>query len=143
MPFREDGIDRDGVMRILEDSGVGLPAYYRWRSRSGCTFCFYQQKIEWVRLMKEHPDAFAAAAGYEKTALDHGSPFTWASKESLLELSRPERVAQIEADYEARIERMRARKRANPLHFDEGAELDIDDLYGEDEGGGACLVCHK
>ena len=96
MPFREVGVDRDGVIRILEDSGVGLPAYYKWRSRSGCTFCFYQQKIEWVRLMREHPDAFEEAALYEKSALEHGSPFTWGAKESLLELARPERVAEIE-----------------------------------------------
>lgn len=143
MPFRELGIDREDVMRILEDSGVGLPAYYRWRSRSGCTFCFYQQKIEWVRLMREHPDAFSAAAGYEKNALEHGSPFTWSNKESLLELARPERVAQIEADYEARREKMRSRLRSNPLQYDGVTEHDIDDLYGEDEGGGACLVCHK
>jgi len=143
MPFREVGIDREGVMRILENSGVGLPAYYRWRSRSGCTFCFYQQKIEWVRLMREHPDAYDEASRYEKNALEHGSPFTWAHKESLLELAKPERVAQIEADYEARLKRMRERRRINPLQFDSAAEIDIDNLYGEDEGGGACLVCHK
>lgn len=143
MPFKQSGIDREGVIRILEDAGVGLPAYYRWRSRSGCTFCFYQQKIEWVRLMREHPEAYTEAARYEKTALDHGSVFTWTQKESLLELAKPERVAQIEADYELRLRRMRERKRANPLHFDSATELDIDELYGEDEGGGACLVCHK
>lgn len=143
MPFKEAGIDRGGVIRILEDSGIGLPAYYRWRSRSGCTFCFYQQKIEWVRLMREHPDAFQEAISYEKTAVEHGSPFTWANRESLTELSQPERVAQIETDYTQRLERMRSKKRLNPLHYDGGSEVDIDDLYGEDEGGGACLVCHK
>lgn len=52
-PFREDGIDYAGVKRILEDSGLGLPPYTEWgRSRSGCFFCFYQQKIEWVRPQK-------------------------------------------------------------------------------------------
>ncbi len=61
LPFRESGIDKDGVLEILEASGVGLPDYYRWRSRSGCTFCFFQQKIEWVRLMEEHPDEFEDA----------------------------------------------------------------------------------
>ena len=34
-PFVEDRIDRDGVMRILEDAGIGLPKYYEWRTRSG------------------------------------------------------------------------------------------------------------
>jgi hypothetical protein len=77
LPFREEGIDKEGVIEILEASGVGLPSYYRWRSRSGCTFCFFQQKIEWVRLMDEHPEAFEEAKAYEKNAVEHGSPFTW------------------------------------------------------------------
>ena len=37
IPFRKAGIDKAGVMEILESSGVGLPRYYDWRSRSGCT----------------------------------------------------------------------------------------------------------
>jgi len=61
LPFREAGVDKPGVLDILEASGVGLPDYYKWRSRSGCTFCFFQQKIEWVRLMEEHPDAYEDA----------------------------------------------------------------------------------
>ena len=41
-PFKEDGITRDDVFKILEDSGLGLPKYYEWRTRSGCYFCFFQ-----------------------------------------------------------------------------------------------------
>jgi len=55
-PFIEDGIDHDGVMRILEDAGIGLPAYYEWRTRSGCYFCFYQRKAEWIGLADRHPE---------------------------------------------------------------------------------------
>ena len=37
-----------------------------------------------------------------------------------------------------------AKRRANPLRQStELSPLDIDDLYLEDEGAGACLVCHK
>jgi 3'-phosphoadenosine 5'-phosphosulfate sulfotransferase (PAPS reductase)/FAD synthetase len=107
LPFREAGIDKAGVMDILESSGVGYPKYYEWRSRSGCTFCFYQQKIEWVRLKERHPDAFEDAKSMEKNALEHGSPFTWSSGESLIELEQPERVAQIIEDFERRRERSR------------------------------------
>ncbi|MDE0629791.1 MAG: phosphoadenosine phosphosulfate reductase family protein, partial [Bryobacterales bacterium] len=85
-PFREHGLDKAAVIDLLESSGLGLPSYYGWRSRSGCTFCFYQQKIEWVRLKREHPEAFEEAKRYEKTALQHGSPFTWSDRESLAEL---------------------------------------------------------
>lgn len=70
LPFRDAGIDRKGVMDILDSSGVGLPKYYEWRSRSGCTFCFFQQKIEWVRLKERHPEAFEEAKRYEKMQLN-------------------------------------------------------------------------
>ena len=93
-------------MDILESSGVGYPKYYEWRSRSGCTFCFFQQKIEWVRLKERHPEGFEEAKALEKNALEHGSPFTWSQGESLTDLEKPERVAQIIADFEKRRERM-------------------------------------
>ena len=43
LPLRDAGIDRAEVIRLLENCGLGLPKYYEWRSRSGCTFCFFQQ----------------------------------------------------------------------------------------------------
>jgi 3'-phosphoadenosine 5'-phosphosulfate sulfotransferase (PAPS reductase)/FAD synthetase len=139
LPLKEAGIDKQGVIDILESSGLGLPTYYEWRSRSGCTFCFFQQKIEWVRLQERHPDAFEEAKAYEKTAVDHGSPFTWTEGESLTELSRPERVQQIKQDYEDRLARMQAKRVENPLRPSDGL-FDIDDLYGV---GKVCLACHK
>jgi len=142
MPLREAGIDKKGVMDILESSGVGVPKYYEWRSRSGCTFCFFQQKIEWVRLKERHPEAFEEAKQYEKNALEHGSPFTWTQGESLNELEKPARVIQIVTDFERRKQRELANRPVNPLRPIESLE-DIDDIYGEEEGGGACVVCHK
>jgi hypothetical protein len=142
LPFREGGIDKKGVMDILESSGVGVPKYYDWRSRSGCTFCFFQQKIEWVRLKERHPDAFEEAKQYEKNALEHGSPFTWTQGEPLDELEKPARVIQIVTDFERRKQRDLASRPINPLRPVETLE-DIDDIYGEDEGNGACVVCHK
>lgn len=143
LPFRETGVDKIGVLEILDGSGLGLPRYYDWRSRSGCTFCFFQQKIEWIHLKREHPEAFEAAKKYEKTALEHGSPFTWTQRESLDQLEQPQRMAQIELDFLARRERELARRKPNPLRASSEEPLDIDDLYLEDEGGGACLICHK
>lgn len=139
LPFREAGIDKGRVLEILEASGLGLPKYYAWRSRSGCTFCFFQQKIEWVRLMREHPEAFEEAKRYEKTAVDHGSPFTWSDNESLEELSRPERVAQIEADHQKRLARLKSKIQPNPLRVTI-EPLDVDELYGQSK---VCLACHK
>lgn len=138
LPFRKAGIDKAGVHELLEAAGLGLPDYYRWRSRSGCTFCFYQQKIEWARLLDEHPSAFEEAKRYEKNALDHGSPFTWSHGESLDELSRPERLEQIRRDHAKRVERLKARRPLNIL-AGETAE-DIDEVYG---AGKLCITCHK
>lgn len=139
LPFKEGGIDKPGVHDILEASGLGLPRYYDWRSRSGCTFCFYQQKIEWVRLKEHHPEAFEEAKSYEKDAVENGSPFTWSQGESLDELTQPERVKQIEEDYEKRLERAKAKRQQNPLRGD-GEDIDIDELFGQAKG---CLACHK
>ncbi|WP_337996924.1 phosphoadenosine phosphosulfate reductase family protein [Oleispirillum naphthae] len=139
LPFKEAGIDKAGVLEILEASGLGLPRYYAWRSRSGCTFCFFQQKIEWVRLLEQHPEAFEEAKSYEKTALSHGSPFTWSLGESLEELAQPERIAAIRVDHERRVVRMRSRKQPNPLR-PQPEPLDIDELYGKTK---VCLACHK
>lgn len=139
LPFREEGIDKAGVIDILEASGLGLPSYYEWRSRSGCTFCFFQQKIEWVRLMERHPESFEEAKSYEKNAIEHGSPFTWSQGESLEELARPERVEQIREDHRKRLERAKAKRVRNPLRSDD-SEIDLDELYGQAK---VCLACHK
>jgi hypothetical protein len=95
------------IFRLLEDSGVGVPGYYEQkefavgeqkgtyaRSRSGCYFCFFQQRIEWVWLYEQHPDLFAKAMKYENE--DEG--FTWAQGESLKDLIDPRRIEQIKAE---------------------------------------------
>lgn len=76
-PFIEDGIDLQGVYKLLKDSGLGLPKYYQWRSRSGCYFCFFQRRIEWVGLLEQHPDLFAKAEAFEK------DDFTWVKGKTL------------------------------------------------------------
>jgi len=139
LPFRENHIDKEGVFEILENAGLGLPKYYEWRSRSGCTFCFFQRKIEWVGLLERHPEDFKKAKSMEKNALDHGSPFTWCENESLEELSKPERIKQIKADHQKKLELQRQKRKINPLRPDDGL-IDFDELYGQQK---VCLACHK
>jgi len=139
LPFKDAGVDKAGVLEILESSGLGLPKYYAWRSRSGCTFCFFQQKIEWVRLMEQHPEAFEEAKSYEKSAVSNGSPFTWTERESLEQLSRPERIAEIKAEHERRVARRKAKIQPNPLKG-QLDPLDNDEIYGQQK---VCLACHK
>ncbi|MCD8296072.1 MAG: phosphoadenosine phosphosulfate reductase, partial [Prevotella sp.] len=62
------------------------------RSRSGCYFCFFQQKIEWIWLYEQHPDLFEKAMEFEKGG------YTWNQSESLAELIKPERIRQIKLD---------------------------------------------
>ena len=138
LPFQKDRIDRSEVLSILENSGIGVPKYYDWRSRSGCTFCFFQRKIEWVRLRERHPDAFERAKKLEKTALSHGSPFTWSESESLIDLEKPERIEAIKKNYEIRRQRALDKRRKNPMDPDEF--VDDDELFGQ---GKMCYTCHK
>lgn len=139
LPLKAGGVDKAGVLEILEGTGLGLPTYYEWRTRSGCTFCFFQQKIEWVRLMERHPDYFEEAKRYEKNAIDHGSPFTWSQGESLDALAEPDRVRQVKEEHERRLKRLRTNHQPNPLRPD-CEPIDIDDLYGQAK---VCLACHK
>ncbi len=103
----EEVLDKPAIFRLLEESGVGIPGYYDQkeftvgdkkgtyaRSRSGCYFCFFQQRIEWVWLYEQHPDLFAKAMKYENE--DEG--FTWAQGESLKDLIHPRRIEQIKAE---------------------------------------------
>ena len=63
-PFIDDGLVRDDIFRMLEDT-VGIPEYYKWRSRSGCYFCFFQRQDEWLGLKENHPKLFEKAKQYE------------------------------------------------------------------------------
>ncbi|GKT08380.1 phosphoadenosine phosphosulfate reductase family protein [Desulforhabdus sp. TSK] len=115
-PFRDEGISYPDVIRILKDSGIGLPPFMEWgRSRSGCYFCFYQQKIEWVRLKHKHPDYYEMAKAYEKPNRVNANIFFWCKDESLESLERPERTRQIIENWKKTQERERGRRKNIPL----------------------------
>ena len=136
-PFKEDGITKEDVYRILEESGVGLPDYYKWRTRSGCYFCFFQRKSEWVGLLEQHPDLFELAKEYEKFDHETGERFTWCQGESLEELSQPERIAQIKANTE---KAMASKKTAKPNR--RLIEI-LTDVHDDEDDEEPCLICHK
>ncbi len=138
-PFVEDGIRRQDVIDILNNTYVGgnplgLPRYYNWRSRSGCFFCFFQQRREWVGLLETHPDLFQEAMKYEREDPLTGERYTWIQGESLAELSRPERVAQIKRDFEEKRKRIEGRK----------PELLLSEVFSEEnsDATSGCLICH-
>ncbi|GIV17515.1 MAG: phosphoadenosine phosphosulfate reductase [Armatimonadota bacterium] len=132
-PFVEDGITKEDVLRILEESGLGLPAYYRWRSRSGCFFCFFQQKVEWLGLWENHPDLFEEAAKYEKVDTVTGERYTWGEGETLHDLINPERAMKIKAESIRRQQTIK--NRSNRTLVEVFSAID-------EENNEGCLVCH-
>lgn len=136
-PFIEDGITKADVMQILEDSGIGLPKYYEWRSRSGCYFCFFQQRIEWIGLSKRHPEKFQQAMDMEKEDLEASERYTWVSGESLKELMKPERVLQVEENFKNKTAVAKLAPNT-PLAKIFSSDIDISD----DGGNESCLICH-
>ena len=122
-PFRDDNIDKEGVYRILENAGIGLPDYYSWRSRSGCYFCFYQSKQEWRSLKENHPELFEEAKQYEK------DDFTWREDGSLEELiNSPINGEKVKAS---------SSQNSSPLLVDILNESDDEIVYEK-----PCLICH-
>lgn len=133
-PFREDGLVLSDIVRILEESGLGMPTFTRWgRTRSGCFFCFFQQKIEWVRLRETHPDLFEQAKQYEYANSKNGNAFYWNGDEPLAELEKPERIAEIKRKWE--VTREQQKKNSDKLvQILGGADIDDDEQE-------ACLIC--
>jgi hypothetical protein len=133
-PFKEAGIVKADVFRLLHESGIGVPEYYKWRTRSGCYFCFFQRKVEWVGLKENHPELFDLAKKYEKLDPATGDRYTWAQGESLDELEQPDRVAEI-----------RRNSSKNPDKETTSANRPLVDVFGDsdddDDDERACLVC--
>lgn len=132
-PFKERGLVKADILNILDDSGIGMPSYYEWRSRSGCSFCFFQRKYEWVKLAEKHPEEFAQAIAYERDHKD-GRTYTWTQGETLLELIA--RKDQVIADHEKAI--AREKKTSPKLSLSEVLESVLDDEDDEMP----CLACH-
>jgi 3'-phosphoadenosine 5'-phosphosulfate sulfotransferase (PAPS reductase)/FAD synthetase len=128
----------EDVFSILKDSNVGIPAYYNKvefevngkkgsysRSRSGCFFCFFQQKIEWVWLYEQHNELFIKAMEYEKEG------YTWMQDEPLTEICKPERINKIKEDFIKKTEKIKTSK----------SEYFIDILNdSEEEGCASCFI---
>ena len=133
----------DDIFKILDDSGVGIPAYYipleyeveingelkkgtYSRSRSGCFFCFFQQKIEWVWLLEQHPTLYEKAIEYEKEG------YTW-TIEPLQELKKQERVNSIKKEHYLRMHKNKTKVKTTTSWQDEILEA-------EGEGCASCFI---
>ena len=103
LPFKQAGVDKAGVLEILDGAGPRLAEVLRLAhtQRLHLLFLPAEDRVGTAQgtasLM-----AFEEAKAYEKNAVEHGSPFTWSQGESLEELERPARIAQIRQDHERR-----------------------------------------
>jgi 3'-phosphoadenosine 5'-phosphosulfate sulfotransferase (PAPS reductase)/FAD synthetase len=143
-PFKEDGKCLADIHELLEREGLGLPEYYEWRTRSGCYFCFFQRKIEWVGLLERHPDLFKMAMTFEKVDPETGLRYTWCQKESLEELSRPERVAEIKKAHLIAMSREARRLKDGRLCQVFARDVEVfANVVDDDDGGDPCTECHS
>lgn len=133
-PFIEDGLIKKDIVNLLEDAGLGLPGYYSWRSRSGCYFCFFQRRAEWIGLHENHPKYFEAAKKYENHHSD-GRNYTWIQGESLDDLI--ERKKQVLADEENR-KKKNSRKLRDQF---QGIEFGTNFFGNDEEKDRPCLIC--
>jgi len=65
MPLLDLGWNRENVFRKLRDT-IGIPGFYRRRSRSGCGFCPFQRRQELIGLLQEKPLEFDRGGECEK-----------------------------------------------------------------------------
>lgn len=148
-PFIDADIDHDGVIKILDDAGINLPDYYKWRTRSGCYFCFFQRKAEWVGLADNHPDLFKRAVAIEQKVLKDAGvgrdadfkshamkdrQYTWSQGETLEELLA--RRDEIIKKHEESIKKAKSKRKNLPL-----VEVLAEALDDDDEKT-PCTMCH-
>ena len=132
-PFVTDGLVRRDIIALLERT-TGIPSYYSWRSRSGCYFCFFQRKSEWLGLRRHHPDLFQKAMKYEADTYDPktGRTYTWMDKMSLDELDREAREGMHDGEPEIV---------ASDADGSWQAELLAENLSDDSPYDHACAIC--
>lgn len=106
-PFVENQQRRKDIENILEKFGIGYPDYYKWRRRSGCYFCMYQSKNDWLNLYENHKDLFFKAMEYEKKVenTERKSRFGWNCDMALEDMIKPENMQKIRNDYKNLVEK--------------------------------------
>ena len=144
-PFIEDGINKRDVHRILEESGLGFPEYYKWRTRSGCYFCFFQQKIEWVGLAENHPELFEKARSFETVDEKSGTQFTWTEGGTIDKFKT--QASEIRDAHEKAMSKKQKLKNGRLIdvmrEVDPFEEADTFEQVVKEQGDGeGCLICH-
>ncbi len=128
-PFIEDEKNEEDIREILDSSGIGMPKYYEWRSRSGCYFCFFQRKVEWVNLSERYPILFEQARKYEEFHRDQGRTHTWSQGERLDDLVARSGEIKANAEQQEIADAKKPKKRL------------LESLTQSDRPDDGCLMC--
>ena len=59
-PLVEKEIDREGCIKIIKEERLSVPV------KSGCYFCPFQSKKEWIKLYQESPNLFKISKEFEE-----------------------------------------------------------------------------
>ena len=144
-PFIDDNLEHADILQILDESGIGLPDYYEWRTRSGCYFCFFQRKSEWVGLADKHPDLFKQAVAIEQKVMNDGKSsfedhamkerqYSWSPGETLPELL--DRRSEIEKKHKMALLKAKSSRKNLPL-------IDVlSEALNDEDDVKPCTMCH-
>ena len=76
-PLIEMGLDRNECIRTIREVGLGVP------QKSGCFFCPYQRKRQWIELKKYYPDLWKIAVKMEEQSRERTPLYTFKGGVSL------------------------------------------------------------
>jgi 3'-phosphoadenosine 5'-phosphosulfate sulfotransferase (PAPS reductase)/FAD synthetase len=68
-PLIERGLDRDDCVDVIRKAELPVPR------KSGCFYCPFQPKGQWIALRKEHKELFQIAVDMEKNGSNYGKLF--------------------------------------------------------------------
>lgn len=85
-PLIEREIDRPGCNAIIQQAGLPVPR------KSGCYFCPFQAKGQWIELKREHPELFQVAVEIERNASGFTKGFYLAGNRPLEDYIRTGRI---------------------------------------------------
>jgi len=76
-PLIEMEINRNKCMKIIREIGWGVP------QKSGCFFCPYQRKKQWIELKKKYPELWQIAIKMERQSRERSPLYTFKGGVSL------------------------------------------------------------
>jgi hypothetical protein len=118
---------------VFCDTHKELPETYEYLLKIEC---FFQRKNEWVGLKERHPDLFELAKAYEKIDPATGVEYTWNDRESLADLEKPERIAEIRQRYAKAVQAEQKLRPNRPL-------VDVlREVYEDESDDKPCFFCH-